>query len=361
MSASFVTHDKHFMNVILLKLESKISLLFCSLIIGLLFLGLAMLYGQPQFNSIYHGSVFARMSTAPFDFTQNYALQNRILGPLLGYLLFLRGDLFFLLPMLFSVLLLTAIYYFQRKNDCSPLLAILYVSIIAFSALVLIPLFSPGYTDSISFFFIVLAFQFAQKSPQKSAIFYALALLNHENCAFLFPALLLYSMSFKTTYFSTLLTYFCALLPLMAFRIWIASEIEPEYSLAFYFSDENLEACASVWNKIPAGIFFCFKLSWIFPLLAMVLAFKNNEKWLGLSLLSLLLFPLLQYLIAYDITRMMCIAFPAVLLSLQKLQKEWGNKKFAQYVGTILLLNFLIPSAIMAREGLFLLMPFWMN
>ncbi|MBL0049891.1 MAG: hypothetical protein IPP32_17550 [Bacteroidetes bacterium] len=349
------------MNVILLKLESKTSLFFCSLLVGLLFLGLAMLYAQPLFNSMYHGSVFARMSTAPFDFTQNYALQNRILGPLLGYLLFLRGDLFYLLPLMFTFFFLSAIYYFQRKNDCSPLVALLYVAIIAFSSLVLIPLFSPGYTDPISFFFIFLAFQFAQKSPQKSAIFYALALLNHENCAFLFPALLLYSMSFKTTYFSTLLTYFCALLPLMAFRMWVASEIEPEYSLAFYFSDENLEACASVWNKIPAGIFFCFKLSWIFPLLGMMYAFKNKEKWLGLSLLSLLLVPLLQYLIAYDITRMMCIAFPAVLLSLQKLQKEWGNKKFIQFAATILLLNFLIPSAIMAREGLFLLTPFWMN
>lgn len=361
MNSALISPYKHSMNTILFKLESKTSLFICSLIIGLLFMGLAMLYGQPQFNTMYHGSVFARMSTAPFDFTQNYALQNRILGPLVGYLLFLRGELFFLLPMLFSVLLLTAIYYFQRKNDCSPLLAILYVSIIAFSALALIPLFSPGYTDPISFFFIFLAFQFAPKSPQKSALFYTLALLNHENCGFLFPALLLYSLSFNSNIFTTIFTYFCALLPLMAFRMWIASEIEPEYSLAFYFSDENLEACTSVWNKIPAGIFFCFKLSWIFPLLAMVLAFKNNEKWLGLSLLSLLLFPLLQYIIAYDITRMMCISFPVILLSLQKLQKEWGNKKFLQYVGTIMLLNFFIPSAIMAREGLFLLTPFWMN
>ncbi len=161
--------------------------------------------------------------------------------------------------------------------------------------------------------------------------------------------------------YSSLLNYALALLPLVAYRLWVATACAPEYGIEFYFSEENLQQCAAVWNKVPTGIFFCFKLLWIFPLIAIVSTFRRNEKLGSLTISALLIFPLFQYLIAYDITRMMCISFPAILISLQKLQSYWSYEKFLKIFAWVFLINFLIPSAIMAREGLFWLAPFWMH
>ena len=57
-----------------------------------------MLYITPRFEAAYHGLQYALLSNDPFDFTTPNALRYRILPSLIGYVTFLRGDIFFIIP-----------------------------------------------------------------------------------------------------------------------------------------------------------------------------------------------------------------------------------------------------------------------
>ena len=177
----------------LIALESKVSLLFSSLLLGVIMLLLAMIYVQPSFHvdARYHGSYFAQLSEHPFEFSENNPLQYRILSPFIGYLSFLRGDLFFIVPLLFDVFLLAAVYHHYRKINYEVTEAFILTALICFSCTILIPLIAPSYTDSITYFFLFLAFAKAAR-PLSSALFFGVALLNYETSLVLLPALLLY-------------------------------------------------------------------------------------------------------------------------------------------------------------------------
>ncbi len=351
----------HYLNNLLINAEKKSSPLLVALLIGLLILLIAMLLTTPQFEPIYHGAVFSRMAEAPFDFTQNYALQNRILAPLIGHLIFLRGNLFVVLPLIFAALLLGTMYYFLRLKEHSPKLALLITACFGFSALMLTPLISPGYTDTVTYFFLLLAFIYIDVSIPATAIFFSLALLNHEQSAFLLPAIFCYARYLKKNWVTAFIYLFLSLIPAIIYRTWISTETSPEYSVDFYLSNQNLEACMASWNKIPLGIFFSFKLLWIFPFWAMAVSIQKKEFLFTATLLAGLLFPLLQYVIAYDITRMYLICFPLVLLSILYLLKLKTTKQIVPFILVVFIVNLLIPFAMMAREGLFFFYPFWIS
>ena len=90
----------------LTSLESKVGLLASSLLLGVMMLLLAMLYiQQSSFNAVGLGTYTAELSKHPFRFAANNPLQYRILTPFIAYITFLRGDLFFIVPLLFSIFL----------------------------------------------------------------------------------------------------------------------------------------------------------------------------------------------------------------------------------------------------------------
>lgn len=349
------------LNDLLLRLETKLSLKLTALLLGLILFAVTMLYVSPKFEPVYHGKVFSEMSSSPFDFAKSYPLQNRILAPLLGYLLFLRGDLFFMLPLAFAVFVLSALYYFTRKQSFSPFESLLVTALLSFSSLVFLPLISPGYTDAVTFFFLLLAFVFAPNSMFKSSLFFSLALLNHESCLFLLPSLFLYRLSFNENWFKTAFYYLVALLPVLGYRYFVSLNMEAEYSIEFYFSQSNLNTCMQAWHFVPAGVFYAFKLLWFFPLYILIESYKRGEKLFFFCIAAALIFPLFQYVIAYDITRMICIAFPAVLLSIFKLREYWGAQKFTSFSKYLFLFNLILLPAMAFKEGIFPLLPFWLE
>ena len=346
------------LNQFLLRVEEKISLAIVAFLGAGLMLFIVSIYCKPGFDPLYHGEVFSRMSTKPFDFSQQFALQNRILAPLLGYLLFLRAASFVWLPLLFLVLLLGLIYVMLRNSQLSPILSWLIVAAFSFSNLIFIPLLSPGYTDPVTYFFVLLSFYWISVSMPLAILSLALAFLNHEQSIFLLPALGFLFLTKDKGFHPKLLWLGTALIPVISYRAWVAAEISPEYSLDFYLSDANLEQCRAVWSKIPLGILYSFKLLWLFPILAGYLFIQQKNKWLLLVLLSGLIFPLAQYLIAYDVSRMYLISFPLFLLAAIQLHQKWGEQKLVVLTVVILFINFLLPQAFMAQEGLFYLHSF---
>ena len=175
-----------------LMLENHSNLITASIIIGLIILGFDMVYITPRFVADFHGLVYSNLSKAPFDFSYPNPLRFRILPSLIGYVTFLRGDLFFIVPLIFSLIFISTIYWYYRRKNYIPIDAVLFTGLIAFSCTLFIQLEAPGYTDVIFYFFIFLSFAFVNKFFL-SAVFFSLALLTHESSLFMLPGLLLYS------------------------------------------------------------------------------------------------------------------------------------------------------------------------
>jgi hypothetical protein len=360
-------------STLLLKLEQKTNLGFVACVIGLFFLGLSMLFCTPSFDPMYHGKVYSELSKNPFDWDASYSLQYRILAPFLGFLMHLRGTSFLYLPLLFLWFWLSSVYLVFRKKHFTPTESLIMVSLLSFSCTLFIPLISPGYTDPVSYFFLFIAFFYFEdftllSNRIKSVFCFILALFNHESSLFLFPALLLYHQTLggiKSVNFRESLRYssifLLGFLPYIAFRVWVSSNTTVEYTASFYFTEENIKTCLEALKWAPAGLFFTFKLFWIFPILyaAQLLRTQNYTPLILLG--SMFVFSMLQLLIAYDVSRMLCLMFPLILYSAVGCNTYWGNQKFATVSISIVLLNLLLPSYFASKDGLHALIPIFIN
>jgi hypothetical protein len=262
-------------------LESRFGVIFAGVILGLIIIGFDMLYITPKFVATYHGLSYSNLSNNSFDFSYSNPLRYRILPSLIGYITFLRGDWFFIVPLIFTVIFSSSIYIVYRKKNYSPIDSLLFTGLLAFSCTVYIQLVAPGYTDVIFYFFIFISFSFIEKI-YLSALFFSLALLSHESSIFLLPGLLLYSNYInkgdKFKFLQCLVVLIIATFPLLLYRKWVSNHINVEYNLNFYFSTKNI--VFSVKNALallPAGAFYAFKLFWFFPIYILYKTWKRRE------------------------------------------------------------------------------------
>ena len=222
-----------------------------------------MLYVAPDFNAGFHGAYYAKLSLHPFDVSTPNPVHYRILAPLIGYLTFLKGDLFFFIPLLFAILLLSSVYIHYRKINFSVLESVNMAGIIAFSCTILIPIRAAGYPDTVTYYFVFLAFTSVQK-PKLAALFFALALLNHESSAFILPGLIAYQNYKNGNKIFTLsknsLYFIIACLPYLLYHYYVSINCTVEYNLSFYFLNESFKT--DLQSMIPLfipGLFFTFK------------------------------------------------------------------------------------------------------
>jgi hypothetical protein len=336
--------------------ENRFGLLVTSLVLGLIILGFDMLYITPHFESAYHGLQYSLLSNAPFDFTVPNPLRYRILPSLIGYITFLRGDLFFIVPLVFALLFISSVYFVYRRKGYAPVDALLFSGLIAFSCTTYIQLAAPGYTDAVFYFFIFWAFTSIRNIPL-SAVFFSLALLTHESCLFLLPVLLCYALYLNQGSNRKLLAYGIAygisILPLLAYRHWVAAHVAVEYDLNFYFSEKNIHfAVSKVVPLLSAGLFYAFKLFWFFPAYAASLAWKKKEQRFLLLIFGILICDVLQMIIAFDITRMLCLGFPVILLAAERVKAEWEPAKFTRFALALTLANFLLMQYFVSCDGI---------
>lgn len=332
----------------LVALESKVGLLAASFILAVLLLLLAMLYVQPDFsvNPKNHGYYFAQLSEHPFLFSENNPLQYRILAPFIGYITFLRGNLFFIVPLLFDVFLLAAVYYHYRKINYNVTDAFIMTAFMGLSGTVLISFVMPGYIDSITYLFLFLAFAEATR-VKRSAFFFGLALLNYETGLMLLPALYFYMWNMHKTQkligLKLFFIFFAACLPYIVYRFFVSRHTDVVYSFPFYFSYENIYGALVVTlSDFGMGAFYAFRLLWFFPLFGLYMLWRQKEKKLLYVVILILVLTAAQLIIALDTSRLFCLAFPAVLLSAEYLKKTWPADYFSNFSLRLLLFNFFI-------------------
>lgn len=348
-------------NTFCYKLEERFTLNGSGAIVGLLLILLGCIYVTPHFEAAYHGLQYSLLSNHPFDFTQPNALQNRVLPSLIGYVFHLRGDLFFIVPLAFAWLFMSTLYIHYRKKVSQPIDALLFSGIIAFSCTLYIQLISPGYTDAVFYYFIFLSFASIRKL-YLSVLFYSLALLTHESSLFLLPGLLMYSYYTNRPEliqkFKIFIAYLLAILPLFIYRYWVANHVDVEYDIGFYFSKKNIIfSLQRVLPLFPAGAFYAFKLFWFVPIYVFYKTLKNREYSLFFLLLTMLLASFSQLVIAFDISRMLCLAFPVFLISAEKLRDYWSESKFRHFLIVLTVLNFFVLQYHMSCDRLNPMLP----
>ncbi len=327
----------------LLTLEARFGLFFSSLILATVFMACAMLYVQPVFTVTFHGILFSKLSENPFDFSISNNLRYRILSPLIGYLVFLRGNYFFIFPLLSSCIFPAIVYYRYRIKGMEAIDSFLITCFITFSCVVLLPLVAPGYTDVITWIFLFLTFSFIEKTFIAS-VFFSLALLNHESSIVLLPAIVMQGHQKSGSGFFIVLLYFiAACLPHFLYRLFINEYSPTLYNLSFYLNKGNIFFSSKKLIMYgPAALFYTFKLWWIFPVSYLSWSLLRKKFAEAGLLILILLSACSLVIISYDYTRMLVIAFPAVLLSYEWMLKVFNREKLRKFTLIIITANFLI-------------------
>jgi hypothetical protein len=345
-----------------LRIEKRTGLFATAVFIGMLLLLLSMMFSATRFETFHHGNAFTRLSEHPFGHDNPNDLRLRILSPLLGYILFFRGPAFKYFMLIILAVFLGMIYFFSRKKDLSPVEAFGVAAVCTFTTLTFYQLYFPAYTDPTSFL-LILILMFSFRKPFAAVILLMLMLFNHEQNIFLMPFFFFLMLDKNYSLRNILIItvrFILAAIPYFLYRTYILSNESIDYSTSYYFDPGNMQ-----WTKehvlpnLISGIFQSFRLGWGLIFVALLIdVFKKNIN--EIVLISLvLIFVSSQLLIAHDISRLMGLAFPALLIAAFRLKKYFSKKYFILIIYFVLLINFFIPSYYVGALGPTSLSPSW--
>ncbi|HRH67209.1 MAG TPA: hypothetical protein PLU53_12980 [Bacteroidia bacterium] len=321
-------------------------------IFAFLLFAIAWLWMKPSPEPAFHGILFSDLSREPFNFTKENPVQYRLLSPLIAFLTGLRGEYFFVLPWIFLVgfiVLIQKVSFFDPAPFYSGFIKAAFLS---FSFMIFLSLASAGYVDSVTWFLLLFCLLPNLKGYVLS-VFLLFSLLNHESAVFAFPGILYWrhrNEALQVMLNKMIREVLPVLIIYSGFRICISTLIPVKYDLNYYFNVENI--IGNIHANLPRmlqGAFFTFRFAWIFPVWALVESFRKRDRKISVALVLMLLSPFLQLFIAYDITRLLCLCFPAVLLSFDYLYKQ---KKMPASIlaGLIILFNLLLPVYVVGKD-----------
>lgn len=349
-------------NRFFLALERKIGPFLSALCVGIMALALAALFTSPRWELFYHGKGFSNLSMAPFDFSTDSSLRYRILSPLLGYILFLKGPLFKYLMLAFLLLFHSLVYFFHRRKGFDPAESLGIALLLALSTLSFYQLHFPGYNDPVSYVFILLILFYRERKLILSLCL-TLLLFNHDNTVFLFPFLFLFLLgkdySFKNIR-KTIFTFLPAILLYALYRSIVNSISEVGFDTSYYFDKENLRwTWDHVSERLAEGIFQAFRVGWLIPLIALFENVRRREYKENLVMLVGFVFIVSQFFIAYDISRLTGLAFPIIILGAWRIREAYGSAYFTPLIWLLVFINLFIPSLCVGALEPIPYPPFW--
>lgn len=339
--------------------EQRWGLYRTAALVGIALLACAAVYVTPALHAVGHGVIYQRMSVAPFDFSSPNPLQFRILTPLFAHLLFLRGEAYVLLPLAMAAILLSAVYaYLRKRHDATPVVALTAAALLAFSSPVFLVLHFLGLVDITSYLLIWLCL--ATRRPLLQVVWFALALLNHESCAFALPFLAWRPWQTGEAWRRTSLRLFfllVAAVPLLVYRLYVGSRAEilfsSDFYLSFHFAEATLRSIAAI---MPVGVFQTFRLFWLLPIFAVACLWKTQRRPEALWIALVVACALAQLTIAHDVSRLVGLAFPAILFGADALRRHWGEALYRNRLGWLFVFNLLVPAYYIGPR-FFLLIP----
>ena len=306
-----------------------------SIKIAFFFLLAAILYSFPHYWPYFYTAPFQNLAADPFNWDVFNHFRNRILTPVLAHFLGFKGSLYPVFPILIGGLFLFFIH--KHYKD------LIYPALMAFSMPLLHNIYCTGFTDTTSYLLVFTA-MITIKSPIAWA-FYALSLLNHESNLFVLPWLLfLANWEFERRRFLLSIMFaLLSLLPMIYWRLIVAIYSPVIFSADYYLSIANvIDNFRRCKDGLYIGIFMSFKLFWIFPIYAIYFLFQRARYKEAILIISIIICPAFQLLIAHDISRLMALAFPAILFGAAICKEAWGVD-FPRRAWLIALVNLFIP------------------
>ena len=331
----------------LVGLERRWTLWGAAALVAIVLLILAAVYVRPATHATYDGVYYTGMAREPFANDNPNAY--RVLTPLVAYVIGLRGERIQILNVAVAWLLLLLVYYHYRRTAHGPLLSLGAATILGFSMPTLFTVFFAGYTDSTTYLFVFLMLVCRWK-PAVYWVLFLLALLNRESVVFLLPFfLLLPNVGGERKPARLVWTAVGAVLSLaiyLAARYLIGRYVGPKHSFDFYFGPLRqdpfywLRQTAAAYS---AGFFATFKLFWALPVAAVWLALRRRH-WLGVLLVVLpVVCALGQSVIAVDTSRVLALGFPSLLVSLEIIRREYGEKPIEPLLAGLIVANLFVP------------------
>jgi hypothetical protein len=324
-------------------------------VVGLLLLAAAAISVTPADFSAFCDHIcrfYAELSEEPFNFAVPNRHQFRILTPLLAHILHLRGAPYFsALPLIMIWFFLAAIYgFFRYKHRYSLFEAVGMASLMAFSIPVWFSLIFPGFVDATSYLLLFLCIAFIEYI-WLWPLFYGFALFNHEHGLFAAPWLLTlatFRWRFSLSGFGWSLALIgLAVLLLLLFRDFVLSQgARVSLTAEFYLKEPTLlKVFRYNHGRYLLAAFSAFKLFWFWPLAVIYFAARGKgRKSVAVWLLLVMGSATAQLLLAWDQSRLMGFAFPAILLGAHEMRRMWGSKVFQKRLWLIIAANALVPN-----------------
>jgi hypothetical protein len=329
------------------KAESYFGRFTIAIFTGLVFLILAGSFYAVRYDTFYHGNGFARLSLHPFEMQGENDLRFRILSPLMGYILFMRGTAFKFFMLLVLAMFFAVVYFSKRKEFFKPTEALGITALLVFSTLAFYQLYFPAYTDPTSFLLILLFMMF-YKNIKLATLFIGLMLFNHENTVFLFPFFFLLLLNGEYNFgkiLRTIIPFIVAAIPYIIYRKFIASHAEVNFTTSYYFNPGGMKWTREhVFPHLVKGVFHAFRFAWLIPAAAFIIDLYE-KRYNEIVLLGVIfIFVLLQLAIAWDISRLVGLSFPVILIGAARLRQFFGTQKFLLIIYSIIIINFLTPA-----------------
>jgi hypothetical protein len=267
-----------------------------------------------------------------------------------------------LVPIIAVFLLLSAVYGHYRRVGFAGATAAGMAATLAVSTPVLFPLHFSGYPDPTTTLLLFGCFALPGR-PWLRGLFFSLALFNHENALFALPWLILDARPVERPLRRGLVFLGLAALGGLAYVMWrdyVASHVTVRFTVGFYLRPERIARNLGRVEAIaPLGAFESFRLLWFFPLLAAFDAWRGRAWRVLLFLVAIVGGAAAQLVVAHDVSRLMGLAFPAVLLGAELSRQRYGEEWLTRWLWLLVLLTLLVPAYDVTPGALVPLLPYW--
>ncbi|MBK9526673.1 MAG: hypothetical protein IPO39_18660 [Bacteroidetes bacterium] len=323
-------------------------------VFAFLLFAIAYFWMKPNVEPQFHGILFSRLSENPFDFKQSNPVQFRILSPLIAYLIGLRGTLFYLFPWGMMILFMFALQRVHQFGALAFYTAFIKAMLLSFSFPLFLNLAGPGYVDSMSWLLILICL-IPGLNRYLFSFLLLLSLLNQESSVFAFPGILYWrhrNDEGSAGIIKALKEFLPSLIVYSIFRMYLSYQAPIKYDWDYYLNANNISGnIHSNFPNLLKGTFFAFRLAWIIPVWALIQSAIRKQYKITIALVLMLLVPFFQLFIAYDISRLLCLCFPSVLVGFDYLFKEKPRQTVIVCI-IIILVNLILPVCIVGKDGL---------
>jgi hypothetical protein len=331
------------------------------LVAGLVLTLLAAIYITPAYEPVNQGTWFSSLSEHPLSLENREPIRMRVLSPLIGHALFLRGRFYFIFPLLVLIVFNGAIYWYGRREGLSEMASWGLAVLMAFSMPTFYQLHFAGYSDSLSFLLLFLCLVFSQHVTIWAPLF-MLAMFNHEIAIFFVPVLLWQYVGREMAlrrWLAGAAAVSLALLPVALFRWFIERHSAVQYSESSYLNIHNiLKTGHSIIEYFPLGFFMAYRLFWVLPIFAIVIQMKRKRYFEVVSLALPIFCALAQLLVATDTSRLIGFAFPSIIGGAMVIY-DWTceKEKFAARLWSLIGLDLLVPAYYVGQAAILPLIP----